>query len=496
MASTGTARFSIHIKRKGQFILCSLPLNQYFPDSPPFLGFLLRSLVYLAFRRQAGFNPFFFILIKIASSSTGFLMISSLSSRQLKSNLRPLVRPVRDFIKKARHHARRLSLYPIRLLPFHSEQFGPPKGFYIQPTEFCKEETGSYQEIFASQSLTRHPAQSLDASPHWMLKEQEQHVSPPAYLLKIPNGRFWTWYSPRGEVGAMAFLSQADKVIGGVSYGFGYLEKVNHSKVFTLLNLGTPFYRAGKVVVLTSIMAEQFFHWMIDILPKFRMLEEAGVEWDSIDAFVVNRVDKPFIEQTLAILGIKSPRLITSIEYPYIKADELIAVSPPCYVANPTPWMVDFLRTTFIPHIPELKSPERIYISRSKANRRILLNEADLHPILEEYGFEIVHMEEIPLLEQMAYFSNAKVIMGPHGAGFTNLPFAEPTTKLIEFFSPQYINICYYNLSNLLDVDYYYLEGEGYRPPEGVNLSLGTTDIRVDIDKVRQLLEKAAVHPK
>lgn len=417
-----------------------------------------------------------------------------LSQKKKLLSLRIFVRPIKDFWKKAGNWLRQKATYPFRVLPFDSERFGPPKGFHLTPQIYCQEEgEGEYIEVFSPEALRRQSAQGLPSTPHWILEEQLQQTSPAAYLVRIPEGRFWTWHNGRNEVGAMAFISKQDHVIGGISYGFGYLEKVQRSKVFGQVKLGDALFVPGKVVVLTSIMAEQFYHWMIDILPKFQILLKANIDWDTVDALVINDLNRPYIQASLDMLNLPIPRIISSQQFPYIKAKEIIAVSPPAYVGSPRGWMVGYLRNTFLPHIPQQLLPQRIFVSRAGAKKRRLENEDKVMELLETYGFVRVVLEKLPFLEQMAYFQQARVIVGPHGAGFTHLAFAQPGAKLIEFFNPQYINVCYYNLSNLAGVAYYYLEGEGFRPPNGINLSIGNADIRLDLRKLEQILALAGV---
>ena len=46
--------------------------------------------------------------------------------------------------------------------------------------------------------------------------------------------------------------------------------------------------------------------------------------------------------------------------------------------------------------------------------------------------FEIINPQHFEILEQMKIFSNAEVIMSPHGSNMSNLVFCKKGTKIIE----------------------------------------------------------------
>ncbi len=88
------------------------------------------------------------------------------------------------------------------------------------------------------------------------------------------------------------------------------------------------------------------------------------------------------------------------------------------------------------------------------------MNEDEILNLLKSYGFTVIVLESMSVLEQAALFSQAKIIISPHGSGLTNLVFCQPGTKVIELFTPNYVYHCYWWISNLIGLDYYYLLGE------------------------------------
>ncbi len=80
----------------------------------------------------------------------------------------------------------------------------------------------------------------------------------------------------------------------------------------------------------------------------------------------------------------------------------------------------------------EKKSQERIYVSRKLAVKRHLTNEDDFLGVLEKHEFQKVYLEQMSIREQVELFSSASHVIGPHGAGLTNVIFAPFDVKILE----------------------------------------------------------------
>ena len=98
---------------------------------------------------------------------------------------------------------------------------------------------------------------------------------------------------------------------------------------------------------------------------------------------------------------------------------------------------------------PERASyPGLLYVSRSRS-RRPLADEQQLEAFLSAAGFEVVHLEDTPWIEQIRLFQNARVLAGPHGAGLSNLVFARPGTIVIELTVGYMFNRCFEWISHV-----------------------------------------------
>jgi len=63
------------------------------------------------------------------------------------------------------------------------------------------------------------------------------------------------------------------------------------------------------------------------------------------------------------------------------------------------------------------------------------------------------------LREQIDCVQSAKAIVAPHGAGLTNLAWANRGTKVVELFSREYTTACYWLIADMLGLDYAFAVG-------------------------------------
>lgn len=421
---------------------------------------------------------------------------------ELKAFLRPIIRPYQRSVKTIRKEFNRLLLYPLRKLPVSSESFGPPRGIYSSLNDWLtqspqsSEKIGSSRIIFASEILERENPKTIETQIHWKLRKEYKHKTPQASLASIKKGRIWVNYNTAHHVDTLAVLSGDDKLIGELSYDFTHTIKKN--RVMSRWKLQRPHYLPGKSASLVTTKGEQFYHWIIDLLPKIYLFQQAGYDsWDKFSYIIVNSTQSRFMRETLQLAGIPLDKVVTTQEYPHIKAEELVVPTKPHWTGNPSPWAIEYLRSLFFPHIPEDTShlPKKIYVDRAKAPYRMVLNDPEVKAYLASVGFTSVLLEDYSIQEQMAMFAEAEAIVAPHGAGLTHLAFCRPGTKVVEFFSPQYVNGCFYSQAKLLDMDYYYFLGEGKVSREGVDPEINIANIRVDLKKLAATMEFAGLVP-
>ena len=102
---------------------------------------------------------------------------------------------------------------------------------------------------------------------------------------------------------------------------------------------------------------------------------------------------------------------------------------------------------------------ELLFFSRGAARKRRLKNEAELEAIAAARGFARFTAVTANHPEQVRRFANADVIVGVHGAGFTNLLFAQAGAAVIELFPSNCVKSTYLWLSNRVNLRHYPLLG-------------------------------------
>ncbi|MCP9931917.1 glycosyltransferase family 61 protein [Cyanobium sp. AMD-g] len=98
---------------------------------------------------------------------------------------------------------------------------------------------------------------------------------------------------------------------------------------------------------------------------------------------------------------------------------------------------------------------DRIFLSRGVKGARAIHNEFELAEKLESIGYTILDAEKYSVLQQIYIFSRASTVVGFHGAGLTNLIFADPSCELIELAIVGKHNDCFKRLAALLPLKRY-----------------------------------------
>ncbi|MEL7067981.1 MAG: glycosyltransferase family 61 protein [Cyanobacteria bacterium J06581_3] len=301
---------------------------------------------------------------------------------------------------------------------------------------------------------------------------------------------------PKGRIvnEGRGIITHNDRLILDVSRQFSIGKdhkeiKLSH-KVLNSIQLPRCYSTTETVAVLAFLGGNNLFHWITEGLPKLAILRKSSpIDINAIDKFVVNK-GFPAIQESLEMLGIHNSKLIFIDSECHIKAEKLIVPSFPGSTGDPPGWVCNFLRESLLKHRkPITPISNRLYISRAKAKHRKVVNEENVIHYLEGMGFKTIFLEDHDLATQISLFSNAEAVVAPHGAGLTNLMWCSPRTKVLEFFSPNYVNVCFWAIANQINLDYFYLVGDGKWPPDYIDPHIMSDDISVSIEKLSETLE-------
>ncbi|WP_409341770.1 glycosyltransferase family 61 protein [Paenibacillus sp. MBLB4367] len=327
-----------------------------------------------------------------------------------------------------------------------------------------------------------NPPKGIDEQLHAVFR-LKQFYSPAPYVAEIPNGRVW------GDYGAV--ITPDNILLWDVSIFPPMIPSEHH--IFRQPALPPLQHTDETIGVLTFCASGMYYHWMFDAISRLDLLNQSGIP---IDRYIVNGDRCPFQAETLELLGIPKEKQLHCYDTFHLQSRRLIVPVAPAIDWGPHLWQIQYLRKELL--ISRGTAPaaeyEKIFISRSLASNRRVTNEEQLFEILRPLGFKLVHLELYSVVQQAQVFSSAKLIVSPHGSGLTNLIFCRPGTKVVELFAPSFPVYVFWLICNQLELDYYYLFGEGERAPDKVDPAHGFDDIEIDIEKFKSVLELAGIY--
>lgn len=221
-----------------------------------------------------------------------------------------------------------------------------------------------------------------------------------------------------------------------------------------------------KMLWITDSWSSSYFHWISDALPKLILMREK-IDADATLALPKCFKNLNFVKESLELLGIKKVYYVeTSITSRKLWFSTTTAPS-----GNYRPALIRQLRHELLDaqqihstRKPSSRVKSRIYISRDRASRRKIVNEEVIKPILDEFKFITVYMEDYSFVEQIELMKNCEILIGNHGAGLVNMLFLPLHACVLELRRDHDAQQnCFFSLSSALELQYHYLFCQGSR---------------------------------
>ncbi|OJF69441.1 hypothetical protein BK026_11955 [Alteromonas sp. V450] len=251
-------------------------------------------------------------------------------------------------------------------------------------------------------------------------------------------------------------------------------------------------FSSKRVIKLSSALQRNYYHWMVECLPKLGVFKNLLAQPSSLKIVVDHKLPA-FVMSSLELFGIRQENLInirrvtafSEVIFSSRLSQSNVTISP--YVRT---FYKDFSAKFLKPMTQTVTTAKRIYISRSKASMRRIVNEDALVEMLRSFGFTIVANEDYSLIEQAQLFHDADVVMGAHGAGLTNILFCRENTKVIELLHHEFDQgvTSYAALSELFDLQYKMYVGKAiHDEKQSWNANL---NFSVNVKQVKAILSK------
>ncbi len=322
---------------------------------------------------------------------------------------------------------------------------------------------------------------------HVFLKKQNSVVYGPNFINK-PQAY------ERITIPEVALYEFNNAVISGASRAISLDDSVIIERVQTTIQHSYADYRAGQLlhqgtknciikqsppeiqtkgILINGNDETNYYHWMLEILTQLEFIDQIPEEYNDYPILIsVSSKEIPSVSKFLEHCSIKRKKVLLKSTELYQVSNLLVITSPnnfvrnlknnksyqisDCFMRESSIHYLTFIGQRILKNKEYEKSPDKIFLARKGYLR--IYNQADVLSLLHRYGFEAVYMEDLSLEKQINFIQNAKYIVGPTGAAWTNLIFASPGTKALCWMAEELGSFsCFSNIAHIKNVDLNYL---------------------------------------
>ncbi len=245
-----------------------------------------------------------------------------------------------------------------------------------------------------------------------------------------------------------------------------------------------------RFLLITDEWTSNYYHWHIFTLQKLVILQTAGTAKDAVLFLPKKYKSYKFVLSSLKIFGIDEKQIVFLPKKSNIKTKELALVKMPQYY----PQALAKVRETFLKAniTKDLGFGEKIYISREGQKLRFVENEKEVVELLQKYGFKKIIAEKFSYQDQMNIMRGAKYVVGPHGAGLTNILFMKENSSILEIATEPHHEkpiTDYFRLASLINFNYFYHESKFHSGQTDTHMSTFYVDLAKLEKNLKQMLE-------
>ena len=236
-----------------------------------------------------------------------------------------------------------------------------------------------------------------------------------------------------------------------------------------------------RALFATDEFSNGYFHWICDVLPRIEAIynQETRQRTFLVPAMAMF----PYVAPSLEPYGFSG--VCTCSWKERIRCSDLLVVTQAAPTGNYRPSLMKALRNRFRTHFGAGGASRRLYISRARAPRRRIANEAQVADLMNRHGFERVFLEDLSLQEQVRLVGSASMLAGNHGAGLANMAWMLPGTTVLKLrLRGDSQNNCYFSLASALELKYCYLTCDAAKGQGNAH----SADLAVDVRRLEQEL--------
>lgn len=413
----------------------------------------------------------------------------------------------KEFLFRINQRAKFLFVRALSVVPFAAKALGIPSKRVTSTKEWV-----SRMRLGADWSVRNNQPCYFNLTPAGMEGPRNAkklvETTQPKSRTAVPAKRFNYWDARSGFDSRRGFQSTSfelipesfvaylphGKVVGPTGSvisreGHFFMESIwtwenweSSERALNSLSLPPPEQLEGVSYTVASIYQSGYPHWLLETLPRLagvRLLPE-NVQPNLIFSSGL----ATWQTESLKLLGLGDLDTL-ALNDRILQCEHLFFPSYVGLPGSPHPIVMNWVRQSLLSAVESSNVGRRLYITRRLCDKRRVVNEEQLYPMLEEHGFEVVEAENLSFSSQIELFNNATYVIAPHGAGLANLLFAHENCRVLELLDRDYVNDHYFNLSALLGLSYNYLLCDSVAKLGGERLQTGRDHILVKEEEFR-----------
>jgi capsular polysaccharide biosynthesis protein len=225
-------------------------------------------------------------------------------------------------------------------------------------------------------------------------------------------------------------------------------------------------------ILINGYYDQNYYHWVIDIIPQLAYISELPEEYNNMPILISDmsiKIDS--IKELLQFFDIDREINYLSHDHNYFVENLLIISSPnrccPRIIGSARSLAdytycrkesIDYIRNLVLKQFDSAKDiyAKKIFLAPSMKHRKY--NQEEVFAPLQEFGFVKINPEKMTLIEQAKIFNYADIIVGPTGATWTNLVFAQHDAKALCWMAEEWGDFsAFSNLADIVGVKLDYL---------------------------------------
>jgi tetratricopeptide (TPR) repeat protein len=350
--------------------------------------------------------------------------------------------------------------------------------------------------------LLRRGSKSTTYGPHYLDRKQWTECT------ALPDIHYHVFNKARVSINSSSVILDDKQIImeraasssqENFSYESGTI--LRHGMKAAVVRFG-QFQNIKKGIFLGGNGTHNYYHWMVEILPKLEFLPALPERYQKYPLLVCDEVVRtPSLKETLDLFAKNHELVFLNRQMSYV-VDELIYITTPssvpfnlrgnqkgkpshCVISDPS---IGYVRRIALQSVTATSSesdyPKRIFFGRKSRKRNY--NEDEIFGYLSKSGFTKIFLEDISFQEQVKAINHADIIVGPTGAAWTNLIFFHPGAKGLCWMAQESGDFSAFStIAGIVGVDLRFVT---YSSPVNQTRELHSKDYQIDFSLIERAL--------